>query len=104
MQFRTVKDHARRPVERRPESPAGFEPVPTAPEATSVYQADLHKQTFTALYGARKEVAEVHGVARRSMGLIWAMISKSWSRCRTVIPASSAVAAMIRKGMKGARC
>ena len=38
------------------------------------------------------------------MDLIWAMISKSWSRCRTVIPASSAVAAMIRKGMKGARC
>jgi hypothetical protein len=27
--------------------------------------------------GAGKEVAEVHGVARCSMGVIWAMISKS---------------------------
>jgi hypothetical protein len=70
-----------------------------------VYHADLHKHTFTTLYGARtgrgKEMAEVHGVARRSMSLIWAMISKSLSRGQTVIPASSAVAAMIRKGMEG---
>jgi hypothetical protein len=48
-------------------------------------------------------VAEVHGVARRYMGLIWAMISKSFT-VPDSDPASSAVAAMIRKGMEGARC
>jgi DNA-binding XRE family transcriptional regulator len=33
-----------------------------------------------------------------------AMTSKSLSRCSTVSPASSAVAAMIRSGIDGARC
>jgi hypothetical protein len=43
---------------------------------------------------------------RRSTGwpVISAMRSKSLSTCRTVSPASSAVAAMIRPGVEGARC
>lgn len=36
VQFRTVKDHARRPQERRPESPAEFGPAHTAPEGVAV--------------------------------------------------------------------
>lgn len=36
---------------------------------------------------------------------VWvAMSSKSLSRCKTVRPTSSAVAAMMRSGMEGARC
>ena len=42
------------------------------------------------------------GAASRSTGwpVIWAITSKSLSRCRTVRPASSAVAAMIRSGIE----
>lgn len=36
--------------------------------------------------------------------VISAMTSKSLSRCKTVRPASSAVAAMIKPGTEGARC
>ncbi len=36
--------------------------------------------------------------------MMLAMRSKSLSKCRTVSPASSAVAAMVRSGTDGARC
>jgi hypothetical protein len=47
-----------------------------------------------------------YGTFRRSAGwpVTAAMRSKSLSQCRTVSPASSAVAATSRSGIEGARC